>query len=176
MNYIYSALILLLFVSCQDKSETKVALTKYDSVRQQEDSILPLENAEDEALYFVVIADTGKVYADLHKKMMSWSQRLAMPVDTMGRLYNTDKDLIALPDDDEDEIYAGGYYPRRFPSQHLSLEYLNFYNTQSPEKTIALVAGLYEKKESADSALNILKKIAPKAFAQESVIFTGCMH
>jgi hypothetical protein len=176
MKYFYSTVLLFFFISCQNKSATEVASIKYDSVRQQEDSISTLESPEVESFYFVVIADTGKSYAELQKKMMRWSSRLSIPVDTMGRTYNWRKDLIALPEDDEDEIYAGEYYPRRFPSEHFSLEYLDFYTSEIPQKTIALVAGLYESKTRADSALIALKKVAPKAFVHESVIFTGCMH
>ncbi|MBX2930638.1 MAG: hypothetical protein KF781_01685 [Chitinophagaceae bacterium] len=87
--------------------------------------------------------------------------------------------MIALPDDDEDEIYAGDYFPRRFPSEtteNLSLEYLNFYQENARDKTIALVAGIYEKENSADSALIILKKVEQRGFKIKAKIYTGCMH
>ncbi len=107
------------------------------------------------ATYFVVIADTNQDYAILHRKMFDLSRKFNIPIDTMGRFYNKTKNLIALPDNADDEIYAGDYYPRRFPSDNLSLEYLDFYQRQAGGKTIALVTGIYEKDNSADSALNV---------------------
>ena len=45
-----------------------------------------------------------------------------MPTDTMGRFYNKFIDLIALPDDYENIMYAGQYFERREPTENLSLE------------------------------------------------------
>jgi hypothetical protein len=128
------------------------------------------------ATYFVVVADTNPSYYFLHKKMFRLAQQLNLPIDTMGRYFNKTKNIIALPDDDEDELYAGDYFPRRFPSQHLSLEYLNLYQEIAGEKTIALVTGIYETENSADSALTILKQKEKRGFKLKANIFVGCMH
>lgn len=128
------------------------------------------------ATYFVVVADTGSGYYTLREKMLALSKRILLPVDTMGRYYNAAKNRIALPDDDEDEIYAGDYFPRRFPSDHLSLEYLSFYQEKAGENTMALLAGIYENEESADSALKVLQKAEKKAFRIKADIYIGCMH
>ncbi|MBX2904523.1 MAG: hypothetical protein KF744_00705 [Taibaiella sp.] len=128
------------------------------------------------ATYFVLIADTGISYSTLHRQMFSLNKDLSIPIDTMDRYYNKTKDLIALPDTSDDEIYAGDYFPRRFPSEHLSLEYLNFYKKEAGNKTIALVAGIYEREKSADSALAVLRPSATKAFTIKTDIYIGCMH
>jgi hypothetical protein len=128
------------------------------------------------ATYFVVVADTNPSYYLLHKKMFSLAQQLHLPIDTMGRYFNKTKNTIALPDDDEDEMYAGGYFPRRFPSQHLSLEYLPVYQKTAGENTIALIAGIYETENSADSALTLLKQKEKNGFKIKATIFVGCMH
>lgn len=130
----------------------------------------------DNATYFIVVADTNINYYLLHAKMFKLSKKYNLAIDTMGRYYNTTKNLIALPDNDEDEIYAGDYYPRRFPSETLSLEYLNLYHSPSGEKTIALVTGIFETEKSADSALAILKRLEKKAFIAKANIYIGCMH
>ncbi len=127
------------------------------------------------ANYFVVIADTGKSYYSLRKEMFQLSKSAILTIDTMGRLYNKTKDLIALPDDDSDEIYRGEYYPRRYASQNISLEYLEQYD-KSGKKTIALVAGIYEKKASADSLVQILKPLSKKVYSVEARLYEGCMH
>ena len=128
------------------------------------------------ATYFVVVADTSLDYSRLHKKMFDLNGKLKIPIDTMGRFYNKTKNLIALPDNVEDEIYAGEYFPRRFPSDNMSLEYLNFYQRQAGGKTIALVTGIYETEKSADNALSILQKTEKKVFKIKADIFVGCMH
>lgn len=128
------------------------------------------------ATYFVVVADTSADYYLLHKKMLYINRQLNIPIDKMGRFYNKTKNLIALPDNDEDEIYAGDYFPRRFPSDNLSLEYLNFYQRQAGEKTIALVTGIYETEKSADSAMIVFHKTEKKVFKIKADIYVGCTH
>ena len=128
------------------------------------------------ATYFVVISDTGYDYKILHNNMVSLNRKLNIPIDTMRRYYNKSKNLIELPDDDSDEIYAGAYFPRRFPSGNLSLEYLSYYQKRSEEKTIALVTGIYQKECDADSALTTLKKTSQNAFMVKANIYVGCVH
>jgi hypothetical protein len=128
------------------------------------------------ATYFVVVADTSHDYSTLHKQMFDLNSKFKIPIDTMGRFYNKTKNLIALPDNYEDGIYAGDYFPRRFPSDNLSLEYLNFYQSRAGEKTIALVTGIYETEKSADSALTVLHRTEIKAFKIKADIYVGCMH
>jgi hypothetical protein len=125
---------------------------------------------------YILVADTGFSYFNLRDKMISWSKVLEQDIDTLDRGYNEKKDLIALPEDLDDEMYAGEYYPRRYPTNSLSLEYLNFYDQKFNDKTIALVTGMYSEKASADSALSILSKVSPRAFVMKSDVYMGCMH
>ena len=127
------------------------------------------------ANYFVVIADTGKSYYPLRKEMFQLSKSIHLEIDTLGRLYNQKKDLIAAPDDDRDEIYAGEYFTRRDPCESLSLEYLEEYDNAG-KKTIALVAGLFYKKESADSLTQKLKPFSKKVYSVKAELYEGCMH
>ena len=130
----------------------------------------------DIATYFVIVADTNLNYSTLYDKMFKISKDLNIPIDTMGRSFNRTKNLIALPDNDEDEIYAGDYFPRRYPSDNVSLEYLNIYKKNAKEKTIALVTGIYETEKSADSALTIISKTEKNSFKIKADIYIGCMH
>ncbi|MHC2992899.1 hypothetical protein OB13_15415 [Pontibacter sp. HJ8] len=131
---------------------------------------------EETATFYIVIADTGSSYQQLHSKMFAMNGVFKIPIDTMGRSYDAAKDLIALPEDDEDEVFAGDYYPRRFPSQTLSLEYLSLYQQKATEKTMALVAGIYESRNTADSALTVLEQFDKKAFMVETDMYIGCIH
>lgn len=180
-RHIYIVLLLLL-ASCgpaiPEKVESPTTSTAPITVptNSPADSSVPDPAEDNYATYYIVIADTGLDYFILHKKMFGLHASLHIPIDTMERTYNTTKNLIALPDNSEDEAYAGEYFPRRLPSESLSLEYLNFYHHQAGSKTIALVTGIYETARSADSALALLQTTDAKAFRLKAVIYVGCIH
>lgn len=126
--------------------------------------------------YYVVIADTGNNYYSLRDKMLDLNRTTGTVIDTMDRYYNPKKDLIQLPDHyPDDDMYEGDYFPRRSPSQNLSLEYLNIYKDGAKAKTIALVSGIYENRTSADSAYKVLPP-NQTAFVIKSHMYIGCMH
>lgn len=128
------------------------------------------------ANYQVLVIDTNNSYHSLNQKMSSLKDKLGMTIDSMGRYYNAKKDRIVLPDNDEDEMYAGEYFPRRELSKTLSLEYMNQYLPSSKPKTIGIIAGIYANALEADSAFAAVKQVAPKAFKLQSKIYIGCMH
>lgn len=178
-----SILSLFLFISCQTgttKDTTNIhtgdTLALPDSLTGEVMTADPDSAYSDLATYFIVMPDTGQDYWALHTKMLSLNKSLNLPIDTMGRYYNKTKKLIALPDNDEDEMWAGEYYPRRSPSEHLSLEYLHFFQPNAPQKTIALVSGIYENEKGADSAVAALKTAGIGALKLKSEVFIGCMH
>ena len=184
-RHIYIVLTVFLTACGTKSADTNVAdvnSIKIDTTTSLQNNVTTGNNVTedttdyDNATYFVVVADTSADYYLLNKKMFDLNSKLKIPIDTMGRFYNKTKNLIALPDNDEDEIYAGDYFPRRFPSDNLSLEYLNFYQRQAGEKTIALVTGIYETEKSADSALTVLYKTEKKVFKIKADIYVGCMH
>jgi len=127
---------------------------------------------------YVVIVDTGQNYFELRQKMFNVNIELGLEIDTMGRAYNVKNNTIALPEDDEDEIYAGDYYPRRYPSVVLSLEYISHYFNYNYEddKTIALVMAITEDLDEAKALLEKAKIYSSDPFIVESNIYIGCMH
>ena len=127
---------------------------------------------------YVVIADTSQNYYELHSKMFVLAEKLQLDIDSMGRYYDQTKNLICLPEDDEDEIYAGDYFPRRYPTETLSLEYLGYYldDIQPTDRTIALVVTITDKEEDADIILTKVKKHMDKAYKVKASIYMGCMH
>jgi hypothetical protein len=108
--------------------------------------------------------------------MLAVNKTLNIKIDTLGRFYNRKKNLIQLPDNADDEVYAGDYFLRRGEGESLSLEYLNAYKRGSNEKMMALLSGIYEKKSSADSALAILKRYDDHSFVVKTKIYMGCVH
>lgn len=194
-KYLLIICIILLLEACGNKAvqqnETDTVTTQQDTSQLAQTAVAAPDAHDDDdehehnvasdslpdyASYYFVIADTGRDYHTLHSKMMAMHRKLNFPIDTLEREYNQTKDLIALPENHEDELYAGEYFPRRFPSVHFSLEYLNTYAEKYPEKTIALVAGISETKRGADSILTIIKKEDPQAFRFRSSIYVGCAH
>jgi hypothetical protein len=168
--------------SSSNKNNTEFEAKKVDTTKVLNTVVVKESKPPDDSIdynnatYYLVIADTSKNYFELQKKMFEINQKLNISIDTMGRFYNKSKNLIAFPDNDVDEIYAGDYFPRRFPSKSISLEYLDFYKRKSGEKTIALVTGIYETEKSADSALTNLNRTENKAFKIKADIYIGCMH
>jgi hypothetical protein len=127
---------------------------------------------------YLVVSDTSRNYFELREKMFVLNQKLKTEIDTMGRSYDPNKNLICLAEDDEDEIYAGGYLFRRSLSEFLSLEYLIYYQDEknTTEKTIALVTIITDSKEEAENKLLEVKKYSKNAFIVNSQIYMGCMH
>lgn len=126
--------------------------------------------------YYIVVADTGFSYQPLQAKLLQLKAATHLEADSMGRYYNPQKHRIVLPDDDEDEIYAGEYYPRREPGEYLSLEYLYVYSRNTEDSTLALISGIYADEASANAALPAIKAQVPGAFVMKGSVYIGCMH
>lgn len=189
-QFFYISLVLLFFYACTEKKENigETQELVSDSIVKRLDSLeepkFTVEETPTDSLsefsetetYYVIVVDTSLNYAQLHKKMFEVQHAFKIEIDTMGRYYNPTKDLIVLPEDDEDELYAGDYFPRRFPSETLSLEYLSLYKNNSNEKTIAVVSGIFEQEKKADSSLKKIQKVFPKTFKLKAEMFVGCLH
>ncbi|MGD2034959.1 MAG: hypothetical protein PVF73_07880 [Bacteroidales bacterium] len=125
---------------------------------------------------YVVVSDTSLSYSLLRNKLFELSEQMGIEIDTMDRGFDTRKNLICLPEDFPDDIYAGEYYPRRYPSETLSLEYLAYYDKRSAEKKIALVTVITGDKEKAEENLEKIREYSPGAFMLQTKIYLGCMH
>ncbi len=163
-------------VSCQDNVEKQPALAPVVAP-QPTSSDSALSNAEEDyVVLYAVIADTGYSYFELDKRMYDISSSLKITVDTMGRFYDTKKKKIVLSDTDEDEMYRGQYFPRRFPSSYLSMEYYETYSNDTSGELMAICAGLFENETDADSVLTSIRSKASKAFKVPARMYLGCMH
>lgn len=154
-------------------------ITDIDSISTENET----QKTEDEAIddfnfssMYIVALDTSRNYAQLLRMMNEAKEKFNLKIDSLGRYYNAKKDLICLPDDAEDELYQGEYFPRRYPSEHLSIEYYEFFHPETSNKNMVLLAGIYDDKEDADSLFTLLKSEFPTAFTHISKIYIGCMH
>lgn len=167
-------------LSCDNKNNQNTGAKDVITNEIATDSItheVVTTNVEDDyVLMYAVVADTSLDYYKLDKKMYSLSAAKNIPVDTMGRYYDAKKKKIILPDTDEDEMYRGEYFPRRFPSTYLSLEYYATYTTNNSGDMMAICAGLFENEKEADSVLKSIKSDAPQAFKVAAKMYLGCMH
>lgn len=179
MKQILIAITCSFFVACASNSVKKETLVSANDSASLSDTLSEtgLEDMPSEyQMYYVVVADTSKTYSQLQASMYKLADKMLFEIDTMNRYYDSKKDLICLPETDEDEMYRGDYFPRRSPSATLSLEYMNFYKPGAGEKTIALVAGIYEGEGEANVRLADVKKVMSLAFVIKSEVFVGCMH
>jgi len=128
------------------------------------------------ATVYLVIADTGQDYYSLRNKMQVIAATHKWKIDTLGRYYNKIKKEIVVPDDDEDEMYRGEYFPRRSINNTLSLEYYRSYNDISTVKNIALITAICDRESEADSLLTMIREEAPASFVHRTKLYMGCMH
>lgn len=172
--------LILVCYSCHPSTQKQNTTLLSDSLSAPPNDSTVVTNEEDEfnetATFYIVVNDTGMDYYQLRKQLFDIHEKNNQEIDTLGRYYNPIKKLIVLPDTDDDEEYRGDYYPRRFPSTSLSLEYLVLYTPNAQENTIALVSGIYENKQQADSALNAFIPYQPKTFVVKANMYTGCLH
>lgn len=160
--------------SCSEVSTTNINRAKStDSTDKKIEKELPYSDYQ---MYYGVLADTGLDYSALHRLMFRISTELNHPIDTMERYFDVATKELKLPEDSDDDMYAGNYYPRRFEGNFLSIEYLYLYDNKANINTIALVAGSFLNKDSADSLCRKLRPIAPKSLVVMFWEYDGCMH
>ena len=181
-NYLLLFLFAISLTSCTNNAApeniaSKIESSSAEGVKHNLDYVGEIDSTEwDWGIYYVIVSDTGNDYKALQTKMFDLSNNTKAPIDTMDRSFDYKKMKIVLPDDAEDEIYAGDYYPRRYDSDFLSIEYLNFYTEKVNENTMALIAGIFSEKSQLDSAFSSISKYDKNAFVMRSKIYIGCMH
>lgn len=131
--------------------------------------------------YYLVIPHKSFVCNDLKNTMLAINDQYHLEIDTMGRYFDKTKQQIVLPEENEDELYRGEYFPRRFESETLSIENAYFYteNTIEPKQyptEMIVVSGMFANKSKADSLKTVLKGTYPKTYVLKSKIYIGCMH
>ncbi|MGC4057118.1 MAG: hypothetical protein QM743_03225 [Chitinophagaceae bacterium] len=174
--------LLIISICCLACNNPQTAQTVASQPASPRDSIVVTSipdttNTDEEmAHYYLVILDSGKNYAALDAAMLQTGRSSGTHIDTMERHFDTKKHKIILSEQSDDEIYAGTYYPRRFPSPELSIEYLSYYLPSADTNTMILVAGITESATSADSVAAFYRRGYAKTFVLPADIYTGCMH
>lgn len=161
-----------LSIECAPKKET------VNSNNSQSEDPTPDDFSEldQHATRYIVISDSGINYSTLSLKMHRISKATGINIDTMGRYFDNAKQMLILPEDDEDEIYAGDYFMRRYGDDVLSIEYLSVYKDDTNLKTMAVVAGIFETRARADSISTVLYNSGFQSQILTSKLYMGCMH
>lgn len=184
MNAKLYFLFVILLVACEPKYRDATAGSELPTIIDSSLAIMPIvevdtsmvAEVDNYATYYVVIVDSSISYYDLHQKMFTLHNSMKIAIDTMGRYFNATKNRITLPENDEDEMYAGEYYPRRFSSETLSIEHLKVYKADASQSMMCLVAGIYTATSFADTLCSTLKPKESKVFVKKSKLYIGCMH
>ena len=125
---------------------------------------------------YLVVLDMDSSYYPLQSLMYEISESAIIEIDTGTRCFDAARNLLCLPEDDDDDLYAGEYYPRRFVSSFLSIEYLDYYVEPAPSGVMFLLGGIYDSKASALKRVNYLKTFYADAHIIETALYQGCMH
>lgn len=165
-GYIYLLITLLMCSVYATSAQDNKAAT--DSTLAQE--------PEPYMLSYVVVMQEGYSYAALDIEMYRAAEKYKISIDTMDRHYDARRKMVVLPDNAADDIYAGDYYPRRYASNTLSIEHLDYYTNSALGKKLALVAGIFSNKKEAYNLINKIKSGYPKAYILKANIYIGCMH
>ena len=99
--------------------------------------------------------------------------------DSQGMIYDAKRGLI-LPDDSDDEAYAGQYMRRRHDTCSggntcVSVERSEAYEGFRPGLYI-VVAGVVGYGAEADERLKAARKIVPSAYIKQTTLYMGCIH
>lgn len=97
-------------------------------------------------------------------------------IDMQNKIYDPKKNLICLPENDDDELYAGTYYPRRFSSEYLSIEYIQYYKKERKSDLMGIIFLITEDKNEAKKKVTKIRKNIPSAHIIKANIYVGCMH
>jgi hypothetical protein len=144
------------------------------------DSLAFEEEDGDYSLFHIISIAESYSYDSLHRLGESLSKKMDVKLETMGRVYDPEKGVVVSMDD-EDEMYRGEYYPRRFSGDFLSIE-MKYSFSDSSEKINAndlkmvLIGGIFEKQQQADSVFRIIKASYPGARLFANELYIGCMH
>ena len=131
---------------------------------------------------FVLILGSFKSFHEAHKQALAISQASKVPFSLRGMIFDKRRGLI-LPDNDEDEIYAGSYVHRRYntarlhakETEYISIERSDAYPTFAP-KLYIVVGGIYNDSKASRSAVDRFKPIVPDVYAKKTKIYMGCIH
>ncbi|WP_207510587.1 hypothetical protein [Longitalea luteola] len=184
MKQLFPALFLLFVGACGQKSPA-IRSGKVDSVKIAEpvaakDSAMDEVNSTDEesGTFYVVEVARALNYDSLKVISTNTASLLGTKLNMLDRIYKSGKGII-VPEDSDDELYRGEYFPRRpFEDQNfVSIEMSNgFIDNNADTLEMVVIAGIYSLQSQADSVASLLKDKMSTVKTVKQEMFLGCMH
>jgi hypothetical protein len=136
----------------------------------------------DEVPFFrtgLLIVGSHGAYRDALAAAKAFSAASGIAYDSQGMIYDAKRGLI-LPDDADDDIYAGQYVRRRYDTcgggkPCVTVERSEAYEGFRPGLYI-VVAGVVGRGAEADERLKLARKIVPSAYIKQTTLYMGCIH
>ncbi len=125
---------------------------------------------------YIVKLDSSYNYQDLNHKAekLSKSPKIEYP---KNRVWDSARGFLVLSYNDSDEIYAGEFAPRRWPSTELSIEPLIYYTEgriPTGGELFIIVAGIFYEKDAADNYIDSVNFDNYQIL--KSKVYLGCVH
>jgi len=186
MKQLFSGFIFIIFCACAQKKPEIIKRDKHDTIKVADtsrfvDSAVNSTVADAEtasATYYIVEVATGHDFDSLKKFSANAVSILNSRFEMLDRIYKPGKGII-VPENTNDEIYSGEYYPRRpFDDQNfVSIEMsFGFYHKEADTLKMVSIAGIYTLKSQADSVTLLLQDKIPTTKTIKQEMYLGCMH
>ncbi|OQP62837.1 hypothetical protein A3860_26355 [Niastella vici] len=182
---ISSFVILLLLASCSQKpaSANKVPTDTLKVAAASDtaidfDKLSVSDTGSQNAPYYIVEVATGHNFDSLKSISSNAVTILSSKFSMLDRIYKSGKGIV-VPDNSDDEIYRGEYYPRRpyHEGNFVSIEMSNEFDDENADKLkMVAVAGMYAEQKAADSVAALLKNKIPTTKIVKQDVYMGCMH
>ena len=120
MKQIFICITCIILLSCGGDSDNSETVVVVDSTILKEPALRKTELEEvssEYETYYIVVVDTSKNYHYLQHSMFELADKALIQIDTMDRYYDSEMDLICLPENGGD--YYGDYVPKREHQPHL---------------------------------------------------------
>lgn len=122
---------------------------------------------------YILILSATKDYEEALNFARNAAKKLKFEFDNENKRYSKRKGIYFEGIDDDD--YNGGYYPRRYSDEFISLE-----NSEGYEGFkggyIIVVGGIYGDRKSSSQALAKVKTLYSNAYVKKTKMWMGCIH
>jgi hypothetical protein len=130
----------------------------------------------------LIILGSNPKYEVILREAKEISKKTGIPYCSRGMIFDKKRGLI-WPDNFEDEMWAGGYAPRRYNTQcdaeagreTITIEYSSAYKGFTKGLFI-IVGGIQDDDKAAAKMIKKYKRVVPDAYVKKTPIYMGCMH
>lgn len=187
-NIIFLLFISFTTIACNTSNTESSSTFKDTTDFAYYESVKYDEYSESEIRYVINVAQ-GLNYDSLKQIAQDVSMLLHWPLDSLDRYFNINRRKIIVPENSEDEVWAGEYIFRRYGDDFVSVEMMNAYIDTETEKNakakdlfyndslqMFVCAGIFEDINAAKSVLSKVQSLFPKAQLIKTEMYMGCMH